>query len=441
MKCAAFRLAPAVLLAGLLLSACNKPAGDAKPGDKGGQPARSVRLAIAEMRPMERSIAVTGTLAAQEESTLSAKVPGRLQQWMVDIGSVVREGDLLAQVEPRDYELKLQQAAAALAQARVALGLPLDGDNDEITLEEVSSIKQAKAVLDEAGKNQERVARLLKSGIASSAEFDAVEATHTVAAAKYATALEEARMRMAALSQRRAEYEMARKQLSDASVRAPFDGAVQARPASVGEYVATGAPIVTVVKTDPLRLRLAVPERESMLVRAGQTVRLRIEGDLASYAGRITRLSPALVEEDRMLRVEADVPNPGSLRPGLFASAAIVVEEHEQALTVPTNAVVAFAGIEKVVLVQNDKALERDVTTGRQRGDRIEILAGLALGESVVLDPAGLRTGHRVTIETPLTETPPGLGGESTATGQRSVATAPRTALGAVKTPADAEAR
>jgi hypothetical protein len=99
-----------------------------------------------------------------------------------------------------------------------------------------------------------------------------------------------------------------------------------------------------------------------------------------------------------MLLVEANVPNPGTLRPGLFASASIIVDEHEEVLTVPTNAVVTFAGIEKVVVIQDGKALEKDVSTGRQRGDRVEILSGLALGESVVLDPAGLRTGQPVVV-------------------------------------------
>jgi len=183
MRCAVLCRVSALVLAGLLLCSCGKPATGSKARRNGEEPARPVRLAAVEMRPMERSIKATGTLAAYEESTLSAKVPGRLQQLMVDIGSVVRAGDVLAQIEPRDYELRLQQAGAALAQARVALGLPLDGDDDEIALDEVSSVKQAKAVLDEASKNQDRVARLLKSGIASDAEFDTVEATHTVAAA------------------------------------------------------------------------------------------------------------------------------------------------------------------------------------------------------------------------------------------------------------------
>jgi len=347
---------------------------------------------------MERSIPVNGTLAAQDQSTLSAKVSGRLQRLAVDIGDLVHEGDLLAQVEPRDYELRLQQAGAALGQARVTLGLPLEGDDDRIPLDEVSSVKQAQAVLDEAAKNRERVESLSKVGIASQAELDTVRASYTVALARHETALEEARTRLAALAQRRAEYEIARKQLADASVRAPFDGAVQARSANLGEYVATGVPIVTLVKSNPLRLRLEVPERDSMMVRHGQLVQLRVEGDTNAYPGQIARLSPALSEQDRMLRVEANVPNPGNLRPGLFASASIIVDEHEEVLTVPTNAVVTFAGIEKVVVVQDGKALEKDVNTGRRRGDRVEIVSGLGLGESVVLDPAGLRTGQRVSV-------------------------------------------
>jgi RND family efflux transporter MFP subunit len=347
---------------------------------------------------MARVIAVTGTLAAQEQSTLSAKVAGRIQLFAVDLGSLVRQGDLLAQVEPRDYELRLQQAAAALAQARTALGLPLEGDRDEVDLEVVSTVKQAKAVLDESAKSLERIQNLSELGIASPSELDAAQASHTVALARHDTALEEARTRQAALVQRRAEYEIARKQLADASVRAPFDGAVQARPASVGEYVAAGTPIVRLVKTDPLRLRLEVPERESVNVRAGQAVRLLVEGDTNVYGGRIARLSPALDEASRLLLVEADVPRQGSLRPGLFARAQIILTEREEVVSVPANAIITFAGIEKVVRVQDGKALEQVITTGRRQLDWVEILAGLGAGEDVVLDPAGLRTGQPVTV-------------------------------------------
>jgi len=316
----------------------------------------------------------------------------------VDIGSVLRQGDLVAQIEPRDYELGLQQAAAALAQARAALGLPLEGEDDRIELERVTAVKQAKAVLEEAGKNRERVKSLSASGIASQSEVDTVESAHTVALARYETALEESRGRMATVAQRRAEFELARKRLADASVRAPFDGAVQARPASVGEYVAAGTPIVQLVKTDPLRLRLEVPERECILVRTGQVVHLFVEGDTNTYSGQIARLSPALDEQTRTLRVEADVPRQGSLRPGLFARARIIVTEQEQALTVPADAIITFAGLEKVVVVQDGKAVEKVIATGRRGQGWVEVMSGIGAGGIVILTPGGLRTGQRVTV-------------------------------------------
>lgn len=392
------RLVPPGALCAVLLVACGKS--DApNPGARGDASARSVRVAQSELRPMERSIAVTGTLAAQEHSTLSAKVPGRLHTLAVDIGSVVRQGDALAQIEPRDYELRLQQAVAALAQTRASLGLPLKGDNDRVDIEQASTVKQARAVLEEASRNRQRIQDLSQARIASQSELDSAEATYAVARTRYESALEEAQTRLAALSQRRAEYEIAVKQLADATLRAPFDGSVQARPASVGEYVAAGTPIVTLVKTDPLRLRLEVPERESVQVRTGQTVRLSVEGDTNSYTGRIARLAPAIDEQKRMLLIEADVPAQGALRPGLFARARIVVNESENALSVPADSLMTFAGIEKVVVVQDGKAMERSVTTGRRAGQWIEIVSGLSAGEVVVLQPTGLRTGQPVTVQ------------------------------------------
>ncbi len=369
-----------------------------KAAGKADMAERPVNVARAEVRAMPRAIHVTGSLAAQEQSTLSAKVTGRLERLSVDIGSVLRQGELVAQIEPRDYDLGLQQAAAALAQARAALGLPLEGDDDRIELERVTAVKQAKAVLEEAGKNRDRVKSLSVSGIASEAEVDTVESAYTVALARYETALEDAQGRMATVAQRRAEFELARKRLADASVRAPFDGAVQARPASVGEYVAAGTPIVQLVKTDPLRLRLEVPERECILVRTGQVVHLLVEGDTNTYSGRIARLSPALDEQTRTLRVEADVPKEGSLRPGLFARAQIIVTERESALTVPTVALITFAGLEKVVVVQDGKAVEKVIGTGQRGPDWIEVVSGLEAGETVVLSPGSLRTGQRVVV-------------------------------------------
>jgi len=394
----------------LVLAGCRKAENTGR-ARTGREEARAVRLAPAQKRPMTRIVTATGTLAPQERSILSAKVSGRLQDLRVDIGSVVQKGELLAQIEPRDYELGQQQAAAALAQARTALGLLPEGEDDAIELERVSAVKQAKAVLDEATNNQDRVKRLSQSGIASQSEMDTVEAAYKVALSRYQTALEDARTRAATIAQRRAEQELARKQLADASIRAPFDGVIQSRPAHQGEYVAPGTPILELVKTDPLRLRLQVPERESSLVRTGQLVQLFIEGETNAFPGKIARLSPALDEQTRMLLVEADVPAQEPLRPGLFARANLVVKEQDHGLSVPANALLTFAGIEKVVVVEAGKALEKVIVTGRRGPGWTEVISGLAAGEQVVLDPGSLRTGQPVTILSAKAQTAAAEGG------------------------------
>jgi RND family efflux transporter MFP subunit len=183
---------------------------------------------------------------------------------------------------------------------------------------------------------------------------------------------------------------------------------VAQRVAGVGDYLSVGTPIARLVKTDPLRLRLDVPERESGAIRTGLKVRVMVEGDTNIYTGKIARVAPALREADRMLAVEADVPAQGSLRVGRFVRAEIVVNESEAALVVPEPALIVFAGLEKVVSAKDGKVTEKAVTTGRRGADWVEIVSGLSAGEVVVLEPAGLRTGQPVIIESNSTTTSSG---------------------------------
>src|SRR4029078_6252098 len=132
---------------------------------------------------------------------------------------------------------------------------------------------------------------------------------------------EEIRNRQGILAQRRSELGLSRQQLKDTAVVSPMDGIVQEKRASVGEYLAAGAPIVNIVKMDPLRLRAEIPERESKSVHSGQNVRVTVEGDSNVYMGQIMRLSPVIAEQNRILVVEADVRNNGKLRPGSFSHA------------------------------------------------------------------------------------------------------------------------
>src|SRR5262249_51393534 len=161
------------------------------------------------------TVTVNGTLAAYDQTTVSVKVPGRLSTIGVDLGSVVRKGQTIAQLEPGDYKLRLQQAEAALAQARARLGLSPEGTDDGIVAEKTATVRQAQAVLDEAQFNRERSRKLVEQGVVSRAEFDAADANYKIAQGRYQDALEEIRNRQALLAQRRSELALARQQLVD----------------------------------------------------------------------------------------------------------------------------------------------------------------------------------------------------------------------------------
>lgn len=359
---------------------------------------RPVRVARASEILMERTVTVTGTLAAYDQATVSAKVPGRLGSILVDLGTVVKQGQKIAQIEPQDYQLRLQQAEAGLSQARARVGLTPDGKDDRVEAEKTGTVRQAQALLDDAKLKLERAESLFQRGVLARAQLDGADAEHKVALSRYQDAVEEIRNRQALVVQRRSELEIARQQLTDSTIYAPFDGVVQEKRASIGEYLAAGTPIVNVVRMDPLRLRAEVPERESRSVHQGQEVRVTLEGDSNVYGGKIARISPAISEQNRVLIVEAEVHNNGQLRPGSFARAEIVSDDASQALSVPAGAVVTFAGIDKVILVQDGKALEKPITVGRRTADWAEVLSGLKAGDVVVINPGNLQSGQPVAV-------------------------------------------
>jgi RND family efflux transporter MFP subunit len=359
---------------------------------------RAVRVVLAVEERLPRTVAVTGTLAADEAVIVGFKVAGRLAELTVDLGSPVRRGQVIARLDATDFRHRVEQADAARRQARARLGLAPDGADDRVKPEETALVREARAVLDEARLNRERSARLVEQELIARAQMDAAVAALLVAEGRYQAAVEEVRNRQALLEERRSDLALARQQLDDTVLRAPIDGAVQERRASVGEYLAAGAPVATVVRVHPLRLRVAVPEREVTGIRIGQPVGVRVEGDPQEHPGTVARLSPVIQEQSRTLMVEAEVANPeGRLRPGAFARAEIVVEAGRSAVLVPASAIVTFAGIEKVIGVEDGKAVEKTVRTGRRVGDRVEIVEGLAAGVPVVVEPGNLTGGQPVT--------------------------------------------
>jgi RND family efflux transporter MFP subunit len=392
-----------VTLVVLGLSGCRgelPAAAQDKPRPSQPAPAREVRVVPAAERALARTIATTGTLAAEEQVTLSAKVAGRVEAVAVDLGSRVRRGQEMARLDRTDFKLRVEQAEAALQQARARLGLAPVGTDEFVEPEKTALVRQARAVLVEARLTRDRSVKLLEQQLIARAQLDTAEANLQVAEGRYQDSLEEIRNRQAMLAQRRSELDLARQQLADTVVTAPVDGAVSQRLTVPGEYLAAGAPMATLVRIHPLRLRVSVPEREASGVRVGQVVRLTIDGDQTVYRGRVVRLAPIVQELNRTLAVEAEVPNErGVLRAGAFARAEILTDAAQPVVTVPASALVVFAGVEKVLVVRSGKTAELRVQTGRRLGEEIEILEGLKRGEVVVERPGNLTGGQTVSVK------------------------------------------
>lgn len=378
------RSIPAFLL---LLAACSGPYSDpaASTAADNKTPPAEVRVERVDVGAIPEIVAANGELYAEEEATLGPKAPGRVAKLHVDLGDVVRAGQTLAELEKTDYELRLRQAESLVSQARAKLGI-LDRPGDAVVPEETATVKRAAAGLKEARFVYQTTETLAREGVLSRIDMEKAGVARDAAEAAYQEALEQVMQLRAELTERRAQLELTRQNLEDCDIRAPFDGAVTARIASLGEYLAVNGPVVRIVRQDPLRLRLEVPERSAARVRVGQRIDVRVEGLNQTPSGRVVRISPAIDAASRSLLVEGEVPNPtGVLRPGAFAEGLITVNPDARGVTVARDSVLSFAGVERVFVVVGGKLEDRVIKTGRLLGgDRVEVLEGLDSGAQVV---------------------------------------------------------
>jgi RND family efflux transporter MFP subunit len=393
-----------VLSFAFLLSSCRmtdtSAASTAGPPDARNHSTKNVRLGSSTEGRLAETIVITGTLAAQDQITASVKVAGRVDAVMVDFGANVVQGQVLARLDPTDFHLRVDQADAALKQARARLGLDPDGTDDKVVADQTPLVRQARAQLEDAKLTAQRMQQLWDQKVIPKSQLDSALANLQVAESRYDDNLEEIRNRQAVLLQRKSELASAKQQLEDTTLYAPVAGVIRERMVSVGNYVSAGSPMFSIVMVHPLRLRLAVPERGASGAKLGAPVRVTVEGDNTVYRGTLVRVSPSIQELGRTLMVEAEIPNErGTLRPGAFAKAEIVTSAEKPIVFVPATSVSSFAGVEKVMSVKDGKAIEVHVTTGRREGDRIEIVEGLKPGVPVVLDPGSLSPGDTVNIE------------------------------------------
>ena len=348
----------------------------------------AVAAVVVESRPIERQLRVTGTLVADEQAEVSAEVAGRVTATPIERGTRVPAGALLVRISASETSAQLQEAEANAGQIQARLGL---GASESFDPRRVPEVLNAQASLDWAEAEFSRVRSLLDQKVVSQAEFDQRRTQVEAARQQYKVALNAAEQSYRSLEAARARVSLARKSLSDTSVRAPFAGLVAERAVSVGDYVTKGTRVATVVSVDPLRVELSVPEQAIASIKIGQQVRLSVDAYPGeSFIATVRFVSPSVRVDQRALTVEAVASNKdGRLKPGLFATALIRQSESAAALTLPEAAVETISGTSRVYLIKDGKAEERIVTLGQRVGELVEIASGLATGDTVVREPRG----------------------------------------------------
>ena len=385
-------------LAALLSAACG---GERTRAAAPAEPAPvSIQVARVQSQPIDRFLRVTGSLAADEKADVAAETAGRVIGTPVERGTRVTAGTVLIRVSATEADASLREANANAAQLEARLGLVAGQAFDPL---KVPDVLNAKASLDWAEADFNRIRSLLDQKVVSQAEYDQRLTQVQAARQQYQTAQNAAHQSFRSLQAARARVDLARKSAADTTVRAPFSGIVAERLVSTGDYVSRGMKVATVVRIDPVRVELTVPEQYLSLVKTGQTVRLTVDaypGEV--FSANVRFVSPSLKTDQRALTVEAIAANPdGRLKPGLFATALLKQTAPTPAMLVPAAAVETVAGTSRVYVVASGNTVEeRIVTTGEKVGDRIELATGVKAGETIAANPRGkLADGIRVQVE------------------------------------------
>ena len=394
------RFVPSLLLASAVAAAAAGAAcsaGDAKAKERAAAPPTvQVSPVAATEQPIARFIRATGSLMAEEQADVAAETAGRVVAAPVERGTPVTQGAELVRLSPTETDAQLKEAEANAAQLEARLGLANGATFD---VNAVPEVQNAKAGADLAQAEFARIKSLLDQRVVSQSEYDQRRTQAEAARQQYDAAKNGASQQFQMLQAARARVALARKAVADTVVRAPFSGSVAQRLVAVGDYVNRGTKVAVVVRVNPLRVQLTIPEQFISAVRVGQPVNFEVDAYPGQqFTGTIKYVSPSLQADQRALTIEATVPNPnGMLKPGLFATARIERTERTSGVLVPKEAVQVVSGTSRVFVVNGDHVEERIVTTGDTVGDLLEITTGLKSGERVATKNVGqLADGTKV---------------------------------------------
>jgi multidrug efflux pump subunit AcrA (membrane-fusion protein) len=355
-----------------------------------------VTTAAAIRRDLPEFFEATGSLAGDEQTDVAPQTAGKVVEVGVDIGSAVKRGQMLVKLDDAELKLRVNQAQAQVEQAKAAvrqaeekIGLRPGQSFDP---SRVADVAAAKVSLDLADKNLKRAEKLIESGDVSRSFYDQQRAQRDQLKEQYDSAIAQARQNFAAVEVARtnvanaeAQLALARKNLSYAVIPAPIDGFVSERTADLGEYVSPTQKVATIVRTNPLRVRIDIPEQAIPQVRVGQSVSATTSAwPDKGFSGRIARIAPSVTANSRTLTVEAEIENSsGALKPGQFATVRILQPRPVPAVLVPARAVITDAGVSRVYVIKDGHAEQRLVQLGQTEGDLVQLKSGVAADEKV----------------------------------------------------------
>jgi len=365
-----------LLIAGAaLLTGCRRE--QARPAAASEPP--PVRVSVLEVRPapLSASVAVTGTLVSNARVDVKAQTIGRVLRFDKQEGDPVAAGEPVIWVDDENYKLAVRQAESAVQVAEAGL-------------------ERAKVMETHNRAELERAQNLLRSGGITDKDLKTAQLADQDARAQVSLAA-------AQLAQAQAALAVARKHLRDTVIHAPVAGQIQHRFVNPGAYVEAPTQVFTVVDNRRLELESPVATAELAPIRAGQRATFRVNAyPEATFEGRVIEVSPAVEAETRSAKVRIRVDNPaGRLRAGMFAEGQILTGVTAQAIVVPAAAVHRddrSAQTAFLYVVENNRAVRRQVRIGRELDGRLQILTGLKPGD-ILLAEQSIEIAEGVRIE------------------------------------------
>jgi RND family efflux transporter MFP subunit len=419
----------AVVAAAGLIAGCSTANSNAATNANAQPTTVDVTTEAAVIKPIPTYIEATGNLASDAQTDVAPNVSGKIIEVNFDIGSYVSQGDVLVRLDPRDGQIRVEQARAQVEQQRQAVNQANANaeqalanlrqtqarlgvrDGEGFQVKDFSQVKSVTAQLELAEKELRRAERLLETGDISKSIYDqrksqrdaligqldearsnaavAIKAIDTAREA-YNVAKAAASTANAAIATLQAQVAAAEKSVADTVVRAPISGFIAERNSDVGEYISPNTPnskLATIVRTSTLRMKIDIPEATVGKVATGQGISLQTSAyPDRNFAGTIVRISPSVNTTARTLSVEAEVQNTeGLLKPGQFATVRITQSKPEPAVVIPARAVKTAGDINSVFVVKDGVAREQFVQLGLLEGDMIQVKNGLIDGDRVAV--------------------------------------------------------